>query len=513
MIQEKDNLQLINKGITKESIESQIANFKCGFDFISLEAPAIPGDGLVVVDNNEVENLVEYFNEEMKSLTAVKFVPASGAASRMFKSLFEFVEKFQKGIPVTELMEDKSFNSPFNFFNSIQKFAFYPFLKEVLFKAGYEIEKLLAEQKYDLILDYFLTEKGLNYGNLPKGLLIFHAYEDGNRYAVEEHFQEGIHYACSYDGEVKMHFTVSAEHQELFQNAFEELIPKYEKLSNMTFQISTSLQKPSTDTIAVDMNNEPFRLDNGSLLFWPAGHGALIENLNEIDEDVIFIKNIDNVVPDKLRDDTYKYKKVIGGLMLKLQNQIFENLDLLDEAQLTDDELDGMKSFIENQLQQKIHINWKSQNQMEKIDFLYTYFNRPIRVCGMVKNEGEPGGGPFRVDTNGISSLQIVEGSQIDLKNPSQVEILKKSTHFNPVDLVCGVRDYEGDKFNLLDFIDPNTGFISVKSKDGRDLKAQELPGLWNGAMADWITVFVEVPISTFNPVKTINDLLRPQHQ
>jgi len=380
-------------------------------------------------------------------------------------------------------------------------------------EAGFSLEDLLLEEKYDVILEYFLTPKGLNYGNLPKGLLLFHSYPEGGRLALEEHFLEGWHYASSENGIVKMHFTVSPEHQELFRIEFDRLIKKYEALSGMKFVVESSIQKPSTDTIAVDLENNPFRNADGSLLFRPAGHGALIENLNELEEDIIFIKNIDNIAPDHLRNDTYYFKKVLGGLLIQLQSQIFEYLELLDEANLMDDDLEAMRDFAGKELTQYIGNEWDSMIRMEKIDLLYTLFNRPIRVCGMVKNEGEPGGGPFLVEKDGQVTLQIVEGSQIDMSNAKQVEILKQSTHFNPVDLVCGVRDFQDEKFDLAEFVDPETGFISIKSKDGRDLKAQELPGLWNGAMADWITIFVEVPITTFSPVKTINDLLRPQHQ
>lgn len=513
MFSEKDIKQLVDKGITPEMVEFQINNFKRGFDFVELDSPATPKNGLLVLKDQEANEMVQFFDEEMKDLSALKFVPASGAASRMFKSLFEFLESYRNGIPVDQLLADKSFNSPANFFEKLSQFAFYDELIQVLKENGFYLTQLLHDERYDIILDFFLTEKGLNYGNLPKGLLRFHKYSDGNRLALEEHFLEGINYAASSDGIVKMHFTVSSEHEKLFADAFNVLIPKYEAQTGLKFDISTSIQKPSTDTIAVDMNNLPFRNADSSLLFRPAGHGALIENLNDLDEDVIFIKNIDNIVPDNLRADTIFYKKMIGGLMLHYQNIIFNYLDMLDIAEIDSKDFEEMKSFIENKLHNNVINGFDNMSEIERIDFLFTYFNRPIRVCGMVKNEGEPGGGPFKVNDRGDITLQIVEGSQIDMENEKQIEILKQSTHFNPVDLVCGVRDFYGNKFNLLEFIDPDTGFISVKSKDGRDLKAQELPGLWNGAMADWITVFVEVPISTFNPVKTINDLLRPQHQ
>ncbi len=456
---------------------------------------------------------MKFYEETSSSLEVLKFVPASGAASRMFKHLFEFREKIRNGENPDILLEDKGFNSVFNFFASIKKFAFYQALKEKIAANNLSIETLLEEKNYGEILDYFLTEKGLNYGNLPKGLLLFHKYENGARLAIEEHLMEGIHYAAGGSGKVKIHFTVSENHKPLFQKAFDELTPKYEKTFGVTFDIDMSIQKSSTDTIAVDMSNEPFRLDDGSILFRPGGHGALIENLNDLSADVIFIKNIDNIVPDKLREPTYFYKKVIGGLLLEVQNQAFKYLEKLEIADVTDEELDEMKTFLERDLQQQITSDFTSFNRMEKIDFFYTIFNRPFRVCGMVKNEGEPGGGPFRVLKNGEISLQIVESSQIDFSKKDQAEIVKNATHFNPVDLVCATKDFKGNKFNLLSFVDPETGFISSKSKDGRDLKAQELPGLWNGAQANWNTLFVEVPIITFNPVKTINDLLRDQHQ
>jgi hypothetical protein len=513
MLQEKDYQQLKKKGISPELVQLQIENFKRGFEYMKLEAPAIPGDGLIALDEDQVKALLELFAEQMKEKSALKFVPASGAASRMFKALFEFFELVNSGKDQNALLEEKGFNSPYNFFSSLNKFAFYTLLQDTLSKEGHDLDNLLENKDYSTILKYFLTDAGMNYGSLPKGLLNFHKYENGPRMAVEEHFVEGMHYAASSDGIIKLHFTVSAEHTSLFQDVFETLIPKYEQLSGLKFDVRTSLQKPSTDTIAVEMNNEPFRLHDGTLLFRPAGHGALIENLNDLDEDVIFIKNIDNITTDQLREDTYTYKKVLAGLLLKHQDRIFSYLELLDDANLTDEDLSIMLRFIEQELQQKLDVDWDSMDQMEKIDFLYTWFNRPIRVCGMVKNEGEPGGGPFRVMKDNESTLQIVEGSQINMEDPKQVEILKRATHFNPVDLICGIRNYKGDKFNLLEFVDPETGFISIKSKDGRDLKAQELPGLWNGAMAHWITLFVEVPITTFSPVKTINDLLRPQHQ
>jgi hypothetical protein len=344
--------------------------------------------------------------------------------------------------------------------------------------------------------------------------LRFHAYSNENRFAIEEHLVEATNYCTNEDRVAKVHFTISPEHRNKFDEVISEIVPKFEARFNIRYDIRFSEQKPSTDTIAVDMENKPFRNNDGTLLFRPGGHGALIENLNDLDEDIIFVKNIDNIVPDRLRDETYRYKKAIGGLLMQLQEKSFDYLDLLDGGNLEADELEEMREFASHSLMIDIPDAYDGYSEMEKIDFLFTKLNRPMRVCGMVKNEGEPGGGPFWVkNTEGEISLQIVESSQMNLKEPGQVEIVSKATHFNPVDLVCSKYNFEGIKFDLNEYIDPATGFISIKSKDGRDLKALELPGLWNGAMADWITIFVETPLITFNPVKTVNDLLRPQHQ
>ncbi|MCD4720334.1 MAG: DUF4301 family protein, partial [Desulfobacula sp.] len=353
----------------------------------------------------------------------------------------------------------------------------------------------------------------LDYGKLPKGLLKFHRYEHSNRVALEEHLVEAAMYGVSKNKKAYVHFTVSPEHLEKFKTQVDQVKDEYEKLFDITFEISYSVQKSSTDMIAVDMNNEPFREKDGSLLFRPGGHGALIENLNDLEADLIFIKNIDNVVPDRLKEITTTYKKVIGGLLLKLQSKTFEFLKELEKSESTN-LIEKIEAFAQSDLNIKIPNGFNELGPDEKKSFLFRHLNRPIRICGMVKNEGEPGGGPFWVkNSKGEVSLQVVESSQVNASDEEQMKILQSSTHFNPVDLVCGTRNYKGESFDLHEFIDPETGFISIKSKDGKNLKAQELPGLWNGAMADWITIFVEVPIITFNPVKTVNDLLRPQHQ
>ena len=352
----------------------------------------------------------------------------------------------------------------------------------------------------------------MNYGQLPKGLLLFHKYDEGIRTAMEEHLVEAAQYAST-NGKAQVHFTVSEEHIELFKQKVEEKKSYYEQMFNVSYDISFSTQKASTDTVAANPDNTPFRNDDGSLLFRPGGHGALIQNLNELNADIVFIKNIDNVVPDHLKDETTKWKKIIAGVLVELQQKCFDYLKLLKSSQYDKQDILTVKDFLEHELCCKLD-HAKAMSDIELVDFLIEKLNRPIRVCGMVKNSGEPGGGPFFVyNADNTISLQILESSQLDVNNPETMNMFTKGTHFNPVDLVCATKDYKGNKFNLPDFVDPLTGFISKKSKNGKELKALELPGLWNGAMSNWNTIFVEVPAITFNPVKTVNDLLREQHQ
>jgi hypothetical protein len=510
-----DKLQITQKGITEDQIEKQINDFKHGFPFINLERAAIDKDGVFILSEEKVTEYAQVFDNEKHNFDLLKFVPASGAASRMFKHLFEFLQSYDHSITaIDKLKKDSGFNSTGYFLQNLEKFAFYPELCQTLKDNGLDINKLIGIHEYDTIIKTVLSDDGLGYGNLPKALLRFHHYPEGNRLAVEEHLVEAANYSTDENGIAKVHFTISTEHRIKFETAINQVLPQYEQKFGVKYEISFSEQKPSTDTIAVDLENNPFRNDDQSLLFRPGGHGALIENLNDLQEEIIFIKNIDNIVPDHLREQTYLYKKAIGGLLIQLQNQIFEYLDLLDAGYVTKEEIKEIKDFVTKDLTIHIPSSFSGLSDIEKVESLYLLLNRPIRICGMVKNEGEPGGGPFWVkNSHGEISLQIVESSQMDLKNDSQKKIVANSTHFNPVDLVCGVYDFKSNKFDLRDFVDPETGFISVKSKDGRDLKALELPGLWNGAMADWITIFVETPIITFNPVKTVNDLLRPQHQ
>lgn len=515
MFTDKDLKQINSKGIELTTVEKQVKHFKAGFPFINLAAAATTDKGLHSYSNEEAAKLAAWFDEHFSDYEILKFVPASGAASRMFKDLLKFRDEYEGTKPnIEKYLDDQSFGSPYYFFNNIKKFAFYNELNSLLIKDGLDLDQLIANLDFKPILHLFLSEEGMDYASKPKGLLLFHNYEDGPRLSVEEHLVEGAHYSTDKENQTSVHLTVSPEHQVKFEEAIALKKEKYEKKFDVSFNISFSQQKPSTDTIAVDLNNEPFRNGDGSLLFRPGGHGALIENLNDLKGEIIFIKNIDNVVPDRLKGETYLYKKVIGGLLMKLQESNFEFLEMLEDGNLQEEELENIRQFAEKELNIFVPAAYDGYEKIERIDFLYGMMNRPMRVCGMVKNEGEPGGGPFWVINDRDEwSLQIVESSQIDFSNSRQKEIAGQATHFNPVDLVCGVKNFNGENFDLREFVDPETGFVSQKSKDGKELKAQELPGLWNGAMADWITIFVETPIITFNPVKIINDLLRPQHQ
>jgi hypothetical protein len=511
----KDDLkQIESRGISRETIERQIQDFTNGYPYCKLHAPATKENGIRTFNEKDIHELITVFERTAKDLKLVKFVPASGAATRMFKHLYEYMELPETRKSDPKIFDDKDFNSVGYFFQNLGKFAFYDDLKKIMLRDGVIIEECIAHRDLDTILDFILNPKGLNYGSLPKGILKFHHYGSFSRTATGEHLVEGAHYCANRAKRVAVHLTVSPEHVASFKDLIAYVQPYYESMFGVNYEIEFSVQKPSTDTIAVDMKNQPFREKDGSLVFRPGGHGALIENLNDLDSDIVFIKNIDNVVPDRLKAETYRYKKILGGLLIQIQGKAFSLLKALDKKPPAEEVIEDAVQFCTRQINTSFPVDFYHWLESKKVKYLQEILNRPIRVCGMVKNEGEPGGGPFWVkNKQGEISLQIVESSQIDLKNAEQKKILNSSTHFNPVDLVCSLKNYKGEKFDLHNFIDYNAGFISIKSKDGKQLKALELPGLWNGAMANWITVFVEVPIITFNPVKTVNDLLREQHQ
>ncbi len=511
MFTSTDLEQIEKKGMSIETIQTQLDNFENGFPFLDIQNAATVGKGIILLDQASVDRYIMQYEKLLADREVLKFVPASGAASRMFKALFAFMEDYDGSEDAyREMLLDQGKNSMFSFFRNLNKFAFYDDLKAVLSPS---LGEMLLGKKYADILKALLTEEGLGYGQLPKGLLKFHRYPDKIRTAVEEHLIEGVNYGRDAAGIVKLHFTVSPEHRIKFDQHIQEVMPEYESRHLVTYEIAFSEQLPSTDTIAVDMNNEPFRNEDGTILFRPGGHGALIHNLNQIEADIVFIKNIDNVVPDHLKEETIRYKKALAGLLLTYQQRIFHYLEKLTGT-YPGQYLTEVEDFLEKELcvlptESYLNFNWE-----DKLKYLIEKLDRPLRVCGMVKNEGEPGGGPYWVkNTDGTTSLQIVESAQIDKGNEEQYAIMQNATHFNPVDLICALRDRNGRKYDLLNHRDPATGFIAYKSKNGRDLKAQELPGLWNGAMAYWNTIFVEVPVITFNPVKTVHDLLRPQHQ
>ncbi|WP_421763788.1 DUF4301 family protein [Ekhidna sp.] len=488
-----DKNQITQKGYDLKSIEAQLERFKNGFTPLQIADPAIIDFGILKLDESEKDSFITKYDKA--DLEAVKFVPASGAATRMFKPIYSFIEKFDQSSASFETItrEDKKIG---RFFSDIDEFAFYDDLEDLVKnKTGQNIDQIKREYMHDTIAKLLVSEEGLNYGNLPKGLLKFHKYEKETRTAAQEHVYEGIAYVLK-NGKVDLHFTVSPEHLNAFKAHIQATTTR---LENSKIISTFSIQKPETDTIAVTEGFEPFRDQSGKILFRPAGHGAILENLNDISADLIFVKNIDNVVPDYRKNETIRFKKALAGLLLSYQEKSFELLRQRDSGEdITKEGRDlleemGIKGFSDSDIP----------------DLL----NRPIRVCGMVKNEGEPGGGPFWVKNGPLVSLQIVESAQVDINDKAQRKIFKKGTHFNPVDLVCGVRNYKGGKFELLDYRDEEAGFISEKSFNGRKLLAMELPGLWNGSMSNWNTIFVEVPLITFNPVKTVTDLLKPTHR
>ena len=477
MFTKEDFVQMEEHGLTPAALETQLKNFREGFPFLPVTRAASCGDGIRVLDAAGIEQAAARYDRAKESLRVVKFVPASGAATRMFKDLFEFVREGRRTAVVGELLANR------------RRFAFWPELRTII---GDDADELRTVEN--------IVAEGLRYGETPKGLVSFHRYGDEVRKAVEEHLVEGAQYAAA-GGEVKIHFTVSPEHLTRFEALLAEKIPGYESRFGVKYRISFSVQDPSTDTLAVNSDCTPFRRADGRLLFRPAGHGALIGNLGKIDADIVFVKNIDNVTTDARRGDTVLYKKALAGVLLALQERIFEYLMALE---VPGAELEPIAAFIENELCVKLPKDYGTALLRQVLD-------RPIRVCGMVRNEGEPGGGPFWVaGADGLETLQIAESNQIA---PEKRKLMRSATHFNPVDLVCSFRTSKGGRFDLREFVDPATGFISRKSDGGRELLAQELPGLWNGAMARWNTVFVEVPITTFSPVKVVTDLLRPEHQ
>lgn len=512
---EKDIQQIEQKGLSLKKVKRQIELFENGIPFTNLVAEATINEGILRLSESEIQEFMSYYESKKDIISILKFVPASGAATRMFKFLYSFLEEYD--------LEKESINSYINrhknndlslFFIGLDKFPFYNIVKKQLQESCPNYDSLSINEQRLKFIEMMLNDDKLDYGNSPKGLMPFHKYKNQViSTAFEEHLFESALYSSS-NKSTKLHFTISEKHNHKFDEEFSRIEQNVEKKAGSKFDISFSYQKESTDTIAVTPKNKPFREDDGSLLFRPSGHGALIENLNDLNADIIFIKNIDNVVTYKYKNEVAKYKKVLAGVLLKMQEQVYKYLELLDNTIVSEQQLIEIGEFLVNKMNVKISIEFEKYSPKYQIEYLTEKLNRPIRVCGMVKNEGEPGGGPFWIkDESGNISLQIVESAQINKKNKHQKQILKNATHFNPVDLVCGIKNYKGKKFDLKKFVDTKAAFISMKTKTDKDLKALELPGLWNGSMANWNTIFVEVPLITFNPVKTVNDLLKAPHQ
>lgn len=510
MLTEKIKDQIKKRGVVEKDIQKQTERFKKGFPYLNIVAPATLNDGIMGLTESKASEFAKVYENELQNLQITKFIPASGAASRMFKMLFEFLNSDGT---IDDSIKNPDFYSIEYFFMHLEKFAFYCDLQQAVKTSGKTIEEKRAKKEYKYIVKTLLDEKGLDYGKLPKGLLSFHTYPEINRTAIEEHFVEGAKYATDKDRIVDLHFTLSPEHIDKFENHILDIKHRYEKIFNVTYRVTHSIQDPRTDTIAVDTLNKPIVDNDGLLIFRPGGHGALIHNLNKIHTNCIFIKNIDNVCSEEQSSETILYKKALGGILIDAQKKAFALIEALNTSPTEENIKAGEKYFAEI-LYLKFNSNYNHLSSKEKCEYLLSKLNRPFRVCGMVKNQGEPGGGPFLVqDSQGEISLQIVEKAQINEADKKQIDILNKSTHFNPVDIVCGIYNYKGEKIDLLNHIDEDAGIITEKSKDGISLKALELPGLWNGAMSKWNTIFAEVPISTFTPVKEVNDLLRKEHQ
>lgn len=513
---DKDLKDIESRGINTKEILRQIEIFRKGFSYVDLLKPCLIGDGIKRLGDMDIERLTAVYSRTQSAGRAMKFVPASGAATRMFKELISLnsqSEDIDKSAFRENVKNNDNYKYFLSFIENIKKFPFYDDLKSVMSRNGINIDKAISEEKYKDILEYTLNYKGLNLAGLPKALISFHEYKDYSRTPIEEHLVEAGDYTLDAQGKARVHFTVSMEHEEDIIKHVKNVKVRYERPGS-NFEIGYSIQKPSTDTIAVNKDNTLFREKDGGLIFRPGGHGALLENLSDLGGDIIFIKNIDNVAPDRLKDMTFKYKKALAGHLVELQDRIFYYLKRLESADGDESTLNEIFEFTRNNLSISQFDDLDNMPNNKKTEYLFGLLNRPLRVCGMVRNQAEPGGGPFWVKhRDGSVSLQIVERSQINTADGEQRRIFESSTHFNPVDLVCGVRDYKGRAFDLKKYVDPDTCFISIKSKDGKELKALELPGLWNGAMAFWNTVFIEVPLITFNPVKTILDLLRNEHQ
>ena len=508
-----DFLYIQEYGISMKDIQKQLNFFKNGIPKADLVRPATVSNGILKLSEKDFQEKSLFFDTHKSNLKLQKFVPASGAASRMFKFLTEFINEFDvENESINSYINRKKANKLAVFIVGMEKLPFFEAIDKRLRAEYAAFDTLDPSLKNYYFIKFILSSDYFDFANQPKGTLPFHKYKTHIATPVEEHLQECTHYTstnnCSY-----LHFTVSESHQKKFESRIDAIKSKIEKQSGVTIQVSFSYQSKRTDTLAVTMKNKPFRDEKGQLVFRPGGHGALIANLNDLEADIVFIKNIDNVIQNNLEKISL-YKKGLAGILLAIQQQVFRYLNALDTVAIESAFVDEIILFLKEKLNTTMKDGSHTDSLDNKVKEIKAILNRPIRVCGMVKNEGEPGGGPFWVrDHQGGISLQIVEGFQVDLANDNQKTILDAATHFNPVDLVCSLKNYKKEKFDLTHFVDYSSGFIVEKNVAGKNIKGYELPGLWNGAMAKWLTVFVEVPLITFNPVKTVNDLLKPAHQ
>ena len=500
-------------GLSLTQVNKQLERYKSPPARVYIKASATIGNGIVKLLDSDTKGLINYYEEQKMLLSVVKFTPASGAASRMFKMLHQFLFDYDpQKESINSYINKNKITELFLFFVTIEKLPFHDEAVAKMRMMVPDYDLLNLDQKRLLFVKTILEESYLNYSNIPKGLLPFHKYKNHISTAFEEHLFEAAKFA-SVNGKALLHFTISRTHLKQFESKLVAIQKSVESKTNTRFEITFSNQESTTDVLAVDLKNQPFRVKN-KLLFRPSGHGALIKNLNQIDADIIFIKNIDNVVVNKYLDEIVRYKKALAGMLLNIQRQAFAYAKALESKEISKDKIEEITKFLAEKLNIVISSQFEKYASKHKIEYLKSKINRPIRVCGMVKNESEPGGGPFWVKhDNGEVSLQIVEASQVDMSLKNQKAIMTNATHFNPVDIVCGVKNYKGEAYDLEQFIDSNTYFVTTKTKYGQKLKTLERPGLWNGSMADWNTIFVEVPIITFNPVKTVNDLLKFTHQ
>ncbi|MDA6071205.1 DUF4301 family protein [Flavobacterium sp. AC] len=512
-ISSADFVQIYNHGIPYDKIVSQLEIFKNGIAKANLISPATINNGILSLSEAEFKEKAHFFDLQKEKLKLKKFVPASGAASRMFKFLTAFLKDFDiEKETINAYINRKKDSNLSIFIVALDKFPFFESIDKKLREIYPDFETLDRDYKNYYFIKTLLSPDYFDFANKPKAVLPFHKYKTHIANPIEEHLNECVHYATS-NQVSNLHFTVSEAHQSLFENEVEVLKKKVEKASGSQINISYSYQNKSTDSISVDEKNKPIRDKNNNLVFRPGGHGALIENLKELDSDIIFIKNIDNVIQNHI-DKIELYKKALAGVLLEVQQQVFSYLNAIEKQEIKEKNIEEIVAFLMQKLNIELNSDFNKFTVENKISKIKELLDRPIRVCGMVKNEGEPGGGPFWVrNSKGGVSLQIVETSQVDLSNKKQQDILAEATHFNPVDLVCGIKNYKNEKFDLLQFVDQKAGFIVEKSVDGEIVKSYELPGLWNGAMANWLTIFVAVPLITFNPVKTVNDLLKAAHQ